>query len=81
MTIANESAFPEIFTERRSYPPDTYSSGGLTKREYFAANCPSHMLNIVSHPEEFSFKPRPEDYAAAAVSWADALIAELEREK
>lgn len=76
MSRANEPAFPRLehvkhgnFSEAR-YVWETH--GGLTKREYFAAMAMQGLLAL----EGYSFQGAAKD----AVTAADALIAELEKE-
>ena len=80
MTQPSESAYPHV----KSIPAysheidkeytDTYSEGGLTKREMFAAMA---MQGLLSHRPENAF---PYEIADAAVEFADALIEELNKE-
>ncbi len=78
-TNPNDSAFPEIYTDidvnNPDKPGDTYSTGGMTKREYFAAKAMQGMLTneLLSGPEE------NEAIAKDAVNAADKLIAELNK--
>lgn len=69
------SAFPEIETdeqyshERNGYVSRTYSYGGMTLRDYFAAKC---MADVLSH---FSWKAEDIEKAAGfAYKLADAMI-------
>lgn len=38
------SAFPEVFTDSRNGVSDTYSAGGMTLRDYFAAKAMQAMI-------------------------------------
>ena len=88
MSKGNESAFPEIFSEPnndRDGVIDVYSSGGLTKREYFAAKAMQGLSSIQVGPE-FLKEIRDTNLtlegviAENAVRYADALLAELSKE-
>lgn len=72
MTKPDEPAFPETRTDPQSDPGYVYSSGGLTKREYFAAMA---MQGLLAKDEPLH------DLLTAqrAVEHANALIAELEK--
>lgn len=78
MSNANEPAYPAIET-RPAYDDDrnlyaaTYSVGGLTKREYFAAMA----MQGLCYQSPVSWSSR--NIAAVAVQNADAILAELER--
>ncbi len=82
MSNANEKAFPEVTTapacnsDRELYA-DTSSTGGLTKREYFAGLAMQAYVSSHEWREDMS----PQKTAFAAVYMADALLEELEREK
>lgn len=100
MTNGNESAQPGITTNLGysdgQYYPDTYSTGGLTKREYFAAQmmgverrasdiefhlrCASR-LNPFNDPQKPPVPSETEVRAMLAVRDADALIAALNKEQ
>jgi hypothetical protein len=104
MSNANEPAYPEIKTEA-AYDEDgrgvlyanTYSVGGLTKREYFAAVamqglCADHkrfddLTTVIEaiHGQQAGSRENTQTLrniiAKMAVGHADALLAELERTK
>jgi hypothetical protein len=74
-TIESQSAFPLIESEQRAgetWYVDTWSSGGLTKREYFAVMALQGLLS--------NSKP-VKDIVAVAVNAADELIIELNKPK
>lgn len=80
MSNANEPAYPEMKTELeynysadQNYP-NTYSVGGLTKREY-AAIAAMHGLLRDRYADDVSKLY----IAKVSVEFADALLAELER--
>ncbi len=90
-TIGNDSAHPEIFTSFDGGDrPDTYSAGGLTKREYFAAMA---MQGLLANSKalmdiDAGVKERKGDMkdvcaitAILALNHSDALIAELNKQK
>jgi len=76
---ANEPAYPTKRVERvrigeteGGYAIEAVHHG-LTKREYFAALA---MQGLLADPEIVG---KPEQYAKDAVTFADALLAELEK--
>ena len=85
MSAANEkgtkddggSAFPEICTDQkynddREYVgPDTYSYGGMTLRDYFAAKA---LPAISGLSRELRLQHSADGIAAAAYEVADAMI-------
>lgn len=80
MTNRDESAAPEIYTQSASSAggtpySDTYSVGGLTKREHFAAMAmQGRVANaIIVSTADYS------DLADDAVILADALIEALNK--
>lgn len=80
MTGPNDSAHPTIETElyydrsAAKYYPNVSSTGGLTKRELFAAMAMQGML------ADHTCDAEPDAFAEVAVNHADALIAELNKE-
>lgn len=74
----NEPVFAE-------HPPGGYYKPGLTKREYFAAMAMQGFLGGNQRlGDMFPYKPRgtfAEAIAVAALSYADALLNELNKEK
>lgn len=86
MSNKNDSAFPQVSTEaaydddgRGDLYANTYSDGGLTKRELIATML---MAGILANPKydptrRMQFPGMSQD----AVSAADALLSELERTK
>lgn len=73
----NEPAFPQIETGSNydgEYNGNIYSTGGLTKREYFAVRI---LQLLISNPEDFT--PKGLDLVVDARQYADALIAELNK--
>lgn len=82
MSNADEAAFPIVSTESVRYEPgwDVKSSGGLTKREYFAAKAMQalgtpHYSEKTDHMESLE----PETVAKCAILIADALLKELSK--
>ena len=74
MSNANDPAFAGItYTEIPGGGARMHQIGGLTKREYFAAMA---MQGLLSDP---TVNAGGKDVAIAAVSYADALLAELEQ--
>ena len=88
MSIANESAFPESYIHEGPDGPIVLGSGGLTKREYFAAKALEGLLGDWKIMETFleveakmtTGVTLKEAMAKMALSHADALIAELEND-
>jgi hypothetical protein len=80
VTNPNDQAFP-VFVDNG--PGDCGVNEGLTKREYFAAMAMQGILGAMrSHLISSSdAKKECAGVARAALFWADALIAELNREK
>jgi hypothetical protein len=84
MTEPNDSAHPVIETEHshdwdgggESYS-NTYSTGGLTKREYFAAMAIQGILPTLKHAVS---RVEMENIASDAVDVADYLIEALNKE-
>lgn len=83
MITGNETAMPEIITEadfadvnREKTYGNTYSYGGLTIRQEFAARAMQGWLS--GYP---NYEPSPEEVASKAVQIADALIEELNKPK
>lgn len=75
MTNPNDTVNPKIETDfSRHTGGDTYSSGGLTKREYFAIMI---MQGISANPDFVGLSFRA---AKDAVTGAEALIKELNDE-
>lgn len=77
------SAFPEIFTEATydingDVIADTYSAGGITKRDYFAA---AALTGIIAMPKE----NRPVSWQGpgwlkeAAYGYADQMLEESDQ--
>lgn len=81
MIDPNDSAHPTIETEMYydnvsdQHYPRVFSSGGLTKRERFAMAALQGML------ADHTCDAEPDEFAEIAVNYADALIAELNKEK
>lgn len=95
MSNANEQAYPAIETrpaydDYRNLYAEAYSVGGLTKREYFAAMAMQGMCALEDNRywtktcgmtlEKWQADILARD-AAHAVLTADALLAELAKEK
>lgn len=81
MSNANEPAFPVIKTEwPNSNYHKTYSVGGLTKREYFAAMLFQQFLSGAVLPPGFDASEQLSFAAERAIEAADAIIAELEKQ-
>lgn len=83
MSNANEPAYPAIETrpaydDERNLYAETYSVGGLTKREYFAAMA---MNGLLAGEYRDTSDRQLETVSVWAVKHADALLAELERTK
>jgi hypothetical protein len=79
MSNANEPAFPQVtttpaYTSDRELYADTSSTGGLTKREYFAGLAMQGLLADSTCDLESA-----EAFARMSVAMAGALLAELER--
>lgn len=55
----------------------TSYSGGMTKREYFAGQAMAGLCN--AHMQDGTWAHDAKDVAIAAVEYADALLAELEK--
>lgn len=85
MSSANDPAFPEVKTNwPNASRHDTYSIGGLTKREYFAAMAMQGLLACDGEhclSAALTFKDHCEERSKVAITYADALLAELERTK
>lgn len=75
MSKANEPAFPEIRTDDQLAPGYVYSTGGLSKREYFACAAMQGMLG------NQKINPQWVDLPLEAVQKADILLAELSKER
>lgn len=79
-----ESAFPQIQTqqpnENKGESFEVYSEGGMTLRDYFAAKA---MQGFCSLTEDGSSEPMmgAADTAKAAYNYADAMLAEREKQK
>lgn len=81
--MSESNAFPEIKTNRDLDPPETYSEGGLTKREYFAVKLMAGFMSdarnltalIDAQPEAAIGLHR--HVAMEAVRFADALCSQL----
>lgn len=73
MSKANEPAFPGF----NKFPVDP----GLTKREYFAAMAMQGLLACPMGTQFSDYVHSPTECAMESVMFADALIAELEKEK
>jgi len=90
--MKNESAFPTVRNENEIYidedgKPHTVGpySGGLTKREYFAAKALQGLLSAIYTDEKILKDFSGDDNGRTAVSrnaisYADALIAALEKD-
>lgn len=84
---ANQPAFPEIKTTDRSeiygkYNPNVHSTGGLTKREYFAAMAMHGMLansEIIKIMTDAKIHPdrQAEFLSVAAIEQGDELLKQL----
>ena len=78
------SAFPEVATDcdqrdpSNDYYPNTYSYGGMTKREYFAAKA---LQGLLANPLMGTPPANGGVIEVLAVEIADALIAELSKKK
>ena len=89
MTNGNDSANPQIITEEVAaaqsggYMPDTYSFGGLTKREYFAGLAMQGILSGVVGKNIARNDPEHMEAFVAELSgrYADSLIEALNKEK
>lgn len=60
---------------------EAYPESGLTKREYFAGLAMSGMLGIGGPHGHIDGQGDEVDAAALAVKYADALLAELDKEQ
>ena len=82
MSSANDPAFPEVKTNwPNASRHDTYSIGGLTKREHFAAMMYQQFMAGAFLPPGFDASEQLAFAAVRAIEAADALLAELERTK
>lgn len=70
--MKNSPAFPQILVNERG----SVIEGGLTKRELFAAMAMQATLS--RNPGEVRFTA--DSVAVASIEYADALLAELEKE-
>lgn len=68
---SDDAAFPQPLEDGERY----YGVSGLTRRELFAAMCMQGLLS------DSTCSTNPRDAAIAAVSYANALLSELERKK
>lgn len=69
--MKNESAFPKIDA------PSLFTTGGLTKRELFAAMAMQGFISSLTL--DVGSIPRMKMVCGVSLRYADALIAELER--
>ena len=82
MTDPNDLAYPKVVSSPardRNHGPytDTRSTGGLTKRELFAAMA---MQGLLANPDQAMVAMDEDHVAFSAMQHADALIAELNKE-
>lgn len=82
-----ESAFPVIETEAETYQGrpygDTYSTGGLSKREYFAIRVLQAMLAnpvTVAAVAEMTPAEAGKEFSERAVEIVDALVEQLKKQ-
>jgi hypothetical protein len=83
MSSKNEggSAFPETFTDydysqsNEAFFPNTYSCGGMTLRDYFAAKAMAAMISTAGAPCLAGLEKFEPYTAKAAYIIADAMIA------
>lgn len=68
----NPPAFPEVYTNWHNGQHDTYSSGGMTIRDYFAA----HALTILSSTDTLIAFTDEKSIAKYCYGIADAMLAE-----
>jgi hypothetical protein len=90
-TNPTDSAFPEVFTDVKyaknsqgdNVPIcEVYSSGGISKQEYFAAMALQGLLaNPFLLKMYFDDLPPSKSISALALQHADTLIAELNKRK
>ena len=85
MTDPNDLAYPKVVSSPardRNHGPytDTHSTGGLTKREMFAAMMFQQFLAGSVLPPGFDASEQLRFAAQRAIESADALIAELNKE-
>ena len=75
MTDPNSSAYPALHSIDGNWVKEPLPQyGGLTKRELFAAMAMQGML------ADHTCDAEPDAFAEVAVNYADALIAELNKE-
>lgn len=80
----SESIFPKEeyehsqYSDGKMWPNGIYKFGGLTKRELFAAMA---MQGILANPELVRVYTEEIQIMRSAVNEADALIAELDKER
>lgn len=80
MSKANEPAFPVTLTPEWMDTPSDNAPDGLTKREYFAAQFLAAFIAADDHQHvALHTGEANNNFEAAAVRMADALIAELEK--
>jgi len=66
-------AFPEIISDKDGTGQyDTYSFGGMTLRDYFAGQALAGLASLTP--------PTPEEQAHWAYTYADAMLAERQKE-
>lgn len=70
LTNANDKAFPKVFVDTRDEVPGSYTSEGMTIRQYFA-------MHILQGYYASGTVLSASAAAAAAVTATDALITEL----
>lgn len=83
----SDSAFPQIESKSDSpagyYVTDVFSAGSLTRRELFAAMVMQGLISRETQPETYEHPDKDRKFTRAeiianwAISYADALIAEL----
>lgn len=76
-TEANQTIYPQIESQERGgeqWWVETYSSGGLTKREYFAGLAMQAILS-----KTFNHMSIDDSVTIGAVMYADKLIDELNK--
>lgn len=79
-TNPDDSVTPQIRSEEKvgeKFWTDTYSEGGLTKREYFAVMA---MQSFIRNNQSFK-QEHYEESAKRSCACADALITELNKQQ
>lgn len=79
MSSANEPAFPNLSAGFNNMWPEVHGSGGLTKREYFAAMAMKGILSGVSEGAIAYDGWNFDKISRFSVAAAESILAELEK--